>query len=111
MSAGISRQPSSVTTGFFQAHPEIPPEYISRRQYERTQRPASACSPVENIVNIYLPNPLPDALDNTIHQFARTCLDPKTLRLMVDCETNHPTLHPLNTFGEVNETTPLWTSE
>lgn len=113
MAAKPERQPSSATAGFFQTYPIIPPAYTSQNQQGNAQTGPlpSDDAVLTNILKLYLPNPLPTALDQSIHDFARTCLDPTTLRLMVDCETNHPTLHPLNTFGEVNNTNALHTSE
>jgi len=113
MASKMERQPSSATAGFFQAHPTISPAYSSQKYRDNAQAgiPGSEDTVLTNILNLYLPNPLPSALDSSIHDFALTCLDPTTLRLSVDCETNHPTLHPLNTFGEVNDVNPLRTSE
>lgn len=113
MPAGPDRRPSSATAGFFQAYPVIPPAYISQTGQDSAQNGSlgSDDAVLANILNLYLPNPLPAALDRSIHDFARKCLDANTLRLMVDCETNHPTLHSLNTFGEVNNINPLHTSE
>ena len=113
MASKAERQPSSATTGFFQAHPVMLPAFTSQIQRESVQTgvPGSDDTVLTNILGLYLPNPLPNAISSSIHDFALTCLDPTTLRLSVDCETNHPTLHPLNTFGEVNDINPLRTGE
>ncbi|KAK5093817.1 hypothetical protein LTR70_001543 [Exophiala xenobiotica] len=113
MAAKLERQPSSATTGFFQAYPVIPPAYTSQTQQASAQsgNAGSDDTVLTDILKLYLPNPLPTALDKSLHDFARTCLDPGTLRLMVDCEISHPTLHSLNTFGEANTINPLRTSE
>ncbi|KAJ9662172.1 hypothetical protein H2198_001523 [Neophaeococcomyces mojaviensis] len=104
-------KPSSAIEGFFQAYPTVPPQYLSQALKSTSIDSRSEDAVLENILNLYLPQPLPAALDKSIHDFARTCFDPETLRLAVDCETNHPKLQLLTTFGERNDVDPLRTSE
>jgi alkylation response protein AidB-like acyl-CoA dehydrogenase len=101
--------PSSATTGFFQALPILNPQYTSPSL-------TSSVPPVEDTafsraLSLYLPNPIPPIVERQLHDFARKCLDPETLRYGVDAETNPPKLEPLTTFGEENRHDPLWTTE
>ena len=104
------KQPSSASTGFFQQLPTVPPQYSAQHV---SGLDSLACDDLAllDVLQLYLPKPLPSNIDESLHNFARTCLDSDTLRLSVDCETNHPTLHPLTTFGEVNRVNALHTSE
>lgn len=103
-------QASSISTGFFQAFPEIQPAYT--RRGEQDQRSSvSSDGFLDNVLSLYLPDPLPAELDQSLHDFARKCIDPETLQLTVDAEAHQPTLHPLNTFGNVNDINPLRTSQ
>ena len=102
--------PSSAASGFFQALPTIPSQYTSPAASAECDT-TSGDVVLKNILQLYLPSPLPENVDKSLHDFARTCLDSRTLELSVDCETNHPTLHPLTTFGEVNQRNALHTSE
>ena len=111
MAGRPERIPSSATAGFFQTYPAIPPAYSSSNGSNPGEHTLSDDDVLSNIVRLYLPDPLPVDLDKSFHDFARTCLDPRTLRLMVDCETNQPTLHPMTTFGQINDVNPLRTSE
>ena len=106
-----SRQASSATEGFFQAYPVVPPVYSSRNICDSQIQNPESDGILENIVRLYLPDPLPAKIDSSLHEFARKCLDSRTLKLGIDSENNPPTLHPLTTFGSVNNTNPLHTSE
>lgn len=103
-------QVSSISTGFFQTYPEIPPAYTQRASNDR-HSPDSNEAILTNVLRLYLPDPLPADIDQSLHDFARKCIDPETLKLTVDAETHQPTLHPLNTFGDANTIAPLRTSE
>ncbi|KAK5078464.1 hypothetical protein LTR51_000654 [Lithohypha guttulata] len=105
-----ARQPSSTTAGFFQQLPVIPPAYTSSTQKQSVKN-SDDDAVLRNILNLYLPSPCPPEVDQSLHDLARTCLDPSTLRLTVDCEVNQPTLHLLGTFGGVNAVSPLRTGE
>lgn len=111
MSRAQASQASSVQNGFFQAFPVVEPAYTRKNEQKSldSQKPGDAV--FANIVRLYLPNPLPEELDQSLHDFARKCIDSETLRLTVDAETHQPTLHALNTFGDANNTKPLRMSE
>lgn len=108
MSLAKTPTASSISTGFFQGYPVIPPAYT--RANDGIDHDTGDIV-LANIVRLYLPFPLPSELDQSLHDFARQCLDPETLRLSVDAENNQPTLHSLNTFGGANNINPLRTSE
>ncbi|KAK4945397.1 hypothetical protein LTR10_015292 [Elasticomyces elasticus] len=97
--------PSSSTSGFFQALPTLQPQYTASDTNTSDDRVLS------RILNLYLPKPTPPSIAKHLHDFSRLVLHPSTLQHTVDCETNQPTLHPLTTFGELNNTSPLRTSE
>lgn len=103
---------SSSTSGFFQALPIVEPIYTSARRTSRSGTGGTSDEVVfERVLHVYLPEEVPEEVDLSIHNLSRLVLDPSTRRLIVDCETNHPKLVPLNTFGQVNKSDPLVTSE
>lgn len=103
---------SSATTGFFQPLPILPPQYSTSSQSSRLPPSVDNDNPVlARILSLYLPTPLPAAIHSALQNFARIALSPETLRLTVDAEVDRPTLHPLTTFGEQNNTASLRTSE
>lgn len=105
-----AQTPSSATTGFFQSFPTVGAQYSSPTSPHQSQ--VTNGDPVlPAILRLYLPEPIPANIDSHLHDFARTCLDPETLRLAVDAETNQPKLHSQTTFGTVNRTSALQTGE
>ncbi|KAK5363571.1 hypothetical protein LTR20_003377 [Exophiala xenobiotica] len=106
--------PSSSTSGFFQALPIVPPQYTapSDSSSSTSSPPSITDDPVfARVLSLHLPSPIPSEISKHLHDFSRLALSPSTLQHTVDCETNQPTLHPLTTFGEENKTSPLRTSE
>ncbi|KIV80182.1 hypothetical protein PV11_07701 [Exophiala sideris] len=97
--------PSSSTSGFFQALPKLQPQYTA------SEINTSDDIVLSRILSLYLPKPTPPLIAKQLHDFSRLVLHPSTLQHTVDCETNQPTLHVLTTFGELNNTSPLRTSE
>ncbi|KIX01268.1 uncharacterized protein Z518_08993 [Rhinocladiella mackenziei CBS 650.93] len=110
-------KPSSSTSGFFQALPTIPPQYTSpsslpSKSTSLKEGARASDDPVlARVLSLYLPSPTPREVSSALHKLSRRVLQPSTLRLVVDAETNPPTLHPLTTFGEENRSDPLQTSE
>ncbi|KAI1623569.1 acyl-CoA dehydrogenase [Exophiala viscosa] len=102
--------PSSSTSGFFQALPTLPPQYTWSASEQATGS-QSDDRVLARVLNLYLPDPPTPQLSKHFHDFSRLVLHPSTLQHTVNAETNQPTLHPLTTFGEINTTDPLRTSE
>jgi len=103
-------KPSSASSGFFQSLPTVPPQYTSSGSQSSSAQHRSDDPVLDRILSLYLAQ-VPPTVSTSLHNFSRLVLHPSTLRHMVDCETNQPTLHTLTTFGEENKTNPLWTSE
>ena len=107
-------QRSSLTSGFFQALPQVLPQYTAASQTSTsriTNHDDRSDDPIPpRLLRLYLPFPIPDHISNHLHSFARLVLHPTTLSYTVDADTNPPTLHPLTTFGTPNLTDPLHTS-
>lgn len=108
-------KPSSSTAGFFQELPVVPPQYTSSStsssDSSHSNTSTSDDPTLSRVLSLYLPTPTPREVSKHLHDFSRLVLSPSTLSHTVDCETDQPTLHPLSTFGEVNKTSPLRTSE
>lgn len=91
-------EPSSSTTGFFQARPVIPPQYFEDRALQR-------------IISLHLPSPTPQEISEDLERFSRLVLSKPILSYIADAEKNTPYLKPLTTFGAENKQDPLVTSE
>ncbi|OJD20732.1 hypothetical protein ACJ73_07934 [Blastomyces percursus] len=91
-------EPSSATTGFFQAQPTIPPQYYEDAAFRR-------------IISLYLPSPLPSSIDEDLSRFSRLVLSRSHMAYAAEAERNQPYLRPLSTFGVENKQDPLVTSE
>lgn len=104
---------SSSTEGFFQQIPVVPPLFTSRKAAPSSSRSKNVSDDqvFDRVMHLYLPINVPDKVVDSIHDISRVVLHPSTLKLTVDCETNHPSLQLMNTFGEVNKVDPLKTSE
>lgn len=108
---------SSSTAGFFQELPVVPPQYTSSKTSPGPSEPSDSNTATSDdpalprVLSLYLPTPTPREISKHLHDFSRLVLSPSTLRHTVDCETDQPTLHPLNTFGEENKASPLRTGE
>ena len=89
---------SSSTTGFFQAPPVIPSQYEDDIALRR-------------IISIYLPSPMPKAIDEDLARFSRLVLSKEVLEYVADAERSLPFLQPLTAFGVENKSNPLVTSE
>jgi alkylation response protein AidB-like acyl-CoA dehydrogenase len=109
-------QASSSTSGFFQALPELPPQYTSinalspsvRRKYGAK---SEVCDDkvIARILDLYLP-PNTTEVTQDAHHIARLALDPSVLVYAIDAECNPPVLRSLTTFGQENKNDPLWTT-
>lgn len=112
MSSKAAQTASSATSGFFQALPTLKPQYTSLSLSSNSGQVNSEgdCA-LARALALYLPSPLPAAVDRSLHDLARQCLSPETLRYAVEAELNPPRLNPLTTFGEENRNDPLWTTE
>ncbi|OBT71318.1 hypothetical protein VF21_09123 [Pseudogymnoascus sp. 05NY08] len=106
-----ARTGSSSTSGFFQALPTVPPLYTASKLASLHGVNVSDEQVFDRALRLYLPESIPEKVETSIHNFTRLVIDPSTLRLTVDCETNQPKLNHLNTFGEENKVDPLWTGE
>jgi alkylation response protein AidB-like acyl-CoA dehydrogenase len=98
-------EPSSSTTGFFQAPPTLAIGYSATAEHLADDNVLS------RILSLYLPDPILLPLQADLHAFARLCLHPDTLGHAIDAEVNPPTLHPLTAFGAPNTLNPLKTGE
>ncbi|KAH7347514.1 acyl-CoA dehydrogenase/oxidase [Plectosphaerella cucumerina] len=106
MAANTSKPtPSSSTTGFFQSLPILEPQFTSSTPH------SSDDFVLSRILRLYLPQDAHDLTASALHDLSREVLQPSVLRHLVDAEINPPTLQPLTTFGEVNRTDALRTSE
>ncbi|OAF57365.1 hypothetical protein VC83_04757 [Pseudogymnoascus destructans] len=94
---------SSSTSGFFQALPTVPPLYTASRLASPQGMNVSDEQVFDRALRLYLRESIPEKVDTSIHNFTRLVIDPSTLRLTVDCETNQSKLKHLNTFGEENK--------
>ncbi|KAI0116170.1 hypothetical protein F4776DRAFT_312668 [Hypoxylon sp. NC0597] len=107
--------PSSSTKGFFQILPTLEPQYTSEKLSNFASRETSQSlsdDPVlARVLRQYLPSEARDQVGASIHKLSRRVLQPSVLQYAVEAEINVPTLHPLTTFGTVNKTDPLHTSE
>ncbi|KAH7411557.1 hypothetical protein DE146DRAFT_241432 [Phaeosphaeria sp. MPI-PUGE-AT-0046c] len=108
--------PASSTSGFFQALPELPPQYTSLDALP--PHTARRCADdaeltddkvIARVLDLYLP-PNSTEVKKSAHHVARLALDPTVLVHATDAETNHPVLRPLTTFGQENNYDPLWTT-
>ncbi|KAH5994308.1 hypothetical protein HBI54_247650 [Parastagonospora nodorum] len=107
---------SSSTSGFFQASPELQPQYTSihalpshlKARYADGQN-ASDDPITTRILKLYLP-PNTTEVEKDAHKIARLSLNPTVLVHATDAETNHPVLRPFTTFGQENNNDPLWTT-
>jgi alkylation response protein AidB-like acyl-CoA dehydrogenase len=107
-----ARKASSSTSGFFQAMPNVLPQYTaSTGSKSSANQEISDDTILPRLLSLYLPEPLTESISTHLHHFARAVLHPRTLQQMVSCDTDPPTLHPLTTFGAENKSTPLRTSE
>ncbi|ORX93267.1 hypothetical protein BCR34DRAFT_580625 [Clohesyomyces aquaticus] len=98
--------PSSSTEGFFQALPELPPQYTSNS--DTTIAIATSDDKIlARIVDLYIQSSA-FVVSRHLHDFSRLVLHRSILVHSVDAETNHPVLRPLTTFGEENRNDPLW---
>ena len=112
MPRNVDLTSSSAISGFFQALPVLEAQYTSPNLSNDPAKTSNkGDSAFARALALYLPNPIPDAVDKSLHEFARQCVSPHTLRHAVDAELNPPRLSPWTTFGEENRTDPLWTSE
>ena len=112
MSSDVGVKKSSGTSGFFQTLPKLEAQYtISSLSHGPAKTGDRGDCALARALALYLPSPVPDVVDNSLHGFARQCVSPSTLRYAVDAELNPPRLNPLTTFGEENRSDPLWTSE
>ena len=103
---------SSVSCGFFQALPTLEAQYVtSNPNHHRGGTHGDIDIALARVLALYLPDPIPTIVDDSLDKFARRCVSQKTLQSVVDAELNPPRLIPFNTFGEENRTDPLWTSE
>ncbi|OBT82296.1 hypothetical protein VE02_08129 [Pseudogymnoascus sp. 03VT05] len=98
-----ARTGSSSTSGFFQASPTVPPLYTASKLASLHGVNVSDEQVFDRALRLYLPESIPEKVETSIHNFTRLVIDPSTLRLTVDCETNQPELNHLNTFGEENK--------
>ncbi|OAK96530.1 hypothetical protein IQ06DRAFT_296587 [Phaeosphaeriaceae sp. SRC1lsM3a] len=110
------KPPSSSTTGFFQALPELPPQFTSldalpshiARLYA-DDASLTDDKVIGRVLDLYL-SPNTTEVKQDAHHIARLSLSPSVLVHATDAETNHPVLRPLATFGQENTCDPLWTS-
>lgn len=124
--------PSSSTAGFFQVLPVLEPQFTqpgttslsSRNDTTIAQGAAATNSNIATkaqalsddpvlarVLALYLPTSAQKSVGSDLHEVSRLVLRPEVLQHAVDAETNPPTLHSLNTFGQVNVVDPLRTSE
>ncbi|KIW28742.1 uncharacterized protein PV07_08380, partial [Cladophialophora immunda] len=108
-----TRKASSSTEGFFQALPVVPPlfTYNKSKGLPKSDTTRSDDEVLDRVLSLYIPSNAEQEVCGSIHEFCRLANAPSTLRLTVDCEINQPSLHPLNTFGDINKVDPLRTSE
>jgi alkylation response protein AidB-like acyl-CoA dehydrogenase len=113
MSTTQQRQSASLTSGFFQSLPIVPPQYTDPKSHTKTSTSNTTSLSddpiIPRLIALYLPTSLP-SITNHLHDFSRLVISPKTLVHTVEADTNHPTLHTLTTFGTANLINPLQTS-
>ena len=101
----IPISPSSADAGFFQAPPQVLPQYAVPNIVYNDDPTLS------RLLRLYLPHPTPTPISDDLSRFASLILTPQVLAQTRNCETTHPTLHPRTSLGAINDLDPLRTSE
>ena len=101
----IPISPSSADAGFFQAPPQVLPQYTLPGSVYNDDPTLS------RLLRLYLPHPTPAPISNDLSLFASLILTSQVLAQTRNCETTPPTLHSRTSLGAINDLDPLRTSE